>query len=373
VEALVRRIFPPGCEIAPAGSVPELQRFVVIPGGGGPRWIAPVAWQFSEQVLRQWSPISALSRAKWRVAMAAHRLRCSDRIPGAAIIGIANLDFLAWSEAGLTPSNKVIPIVYLARPSTTQKAVVSLLSIETGKVDCVVKIALGEAAWPSIVRDYCNLQTVQMLRPGLAPRPFKLLSCEQMSSQEWISGEIDLRPPEKPMHDFLEMLWQPKPTNLLDLAQRYYRRLEALPHRETGDHFRRMFDSIKSNDRVPSALLHGDFVSWNLICQKNGLCRAIDWEFGDDDGAPLLDLFHFLLRFPFAEGAVNSFQAAAKFTLGTHRKLVNSILDRLGASFSYAENALALSFIVLYVTRFNQISAIERIRPQLRAVAATFK
>jgi hypothetical protein len=85
-----------------------------------------------------------------------------------------------------------------------------------------------------------------------------------------------------------------------------------------------------------------------------------------------LDLFHFLLRFPLAAGTLNSYQAAATLTLGAHRGLVNSILDRLGASYSYAENALTLSFIALYLTRFDQICAVERIQPQLRAVAETF-
>ncbi len=123
-----------------------------------------------------------------------------------------------------------------------------------------------------------------------------------------------------------------------------------------------MFDSIRCDDQVPSAFYHGDFVSWNLICQDKGRCRAIDWEFGDCDGAPLLDLFHFLLRFPLSAGTLGSFQAAVEFTLGAHRRLVTSILDRLGASYRYAENALTLSFIALYLTRFNQISAIEKIQ-----------
>jgi hypothetical protein len=134
-----------------------------------------------------------------------------------------------------------------------------------------------------------------------------------------------------------------------------------------------MFDSVRCDDQVPSAFYHGDFVSWNLINQGDGRSRAIDWEFGDCDGAPLLDLFHFLLRFPLAAGTLNSYQAAAKLTLGAHRGLVNSILDRLGASYSYAENALTLSFIALYLTRFDQICAVERIQPQLRAVAETFE
>lgn len=372
VEALVSRIFPPGCEIVPARSVPEAQRFVIIPGGDGPRWIAPVVWDYSGEVLRQWSPINPLSRAKWRAAMFAHRLGYIDRIPGTKTIGVANLDYSHWHTMGLTRSAGLVPIVYVARPSTTQKAVVSLFSVESGKVDCVVKVALGSLAWPSIERDYANLKTVEQLRPGLAPRPIGLLPDWGMSSQEWIAGEIRLRPSEKLTHDFLMMLWRPTSTTLRDLAQRFRRRFDALPRREGGGQFERLFDSIRCDDQVPSAFYHGDFVSWNLINQGNGHSRAIDWEFGDCDGAPLLDLFHFLLRFPLAAGTLHSYQAATKFTLSAHRGLVNSILDRLGASYSYAENALTLSFIALYLTRFAQTCAVERIQPQLRAVAATF-
>ena len=151
--------------------MPEAQRFVVIPGGDGPRWIAPLAWNLSGKVLGQWSPINPLSRAKWRLAMAAHRLHCIDRVPGTTVIGVANLDCSSWSEMGLASAARAVPIIYVARPSTTQKAVMSLVSVESGKVDSVVKVALGALAWPSIERDYVNLQTIEQAHPGLAPRP----------------------------------------------------------------------------------------------------------------------------------------------------------------------------------------------------------
>jgi hypothetical protein len=372
VETLVRHIFPPGCEIVSARSVPENQRFVVIPGEDGPRWIAPVKWEISEKVLRQWSPITPSSRVKWRIAMAAHRLGCLDRFRGAAVIGIANLDLASWSKMGLTRSSNLVPVVYIARPSTTQKAIVSLVSVENCKVDSVVKVALGAKAWCSIERDHANLQSMERMHPQFAPKPLGLFPRWKISSQEWIAGETSLRPPEKSVHEYLMMLWQDKRTTLRDLAIRFRNRFNTLPRRDCGEQFERMFDSIQCDDKVPVAFYHGDFVSWNLIRQDNGLNRAIDWEFGDCDGAPLLDLFHFLLRFPLSAGKLNSYQDATNLTLGKHGDLVRSILDRLGASYRYAENALTLNFIALYVTRFNQISAVERIQPQLRAVAASF-
>lgn len=372
LNALLSRIFPPGCSIVAASSVPESQRFVVISGKDGIRWIAPLSWPYAETVLRQWSPINPVSRAKWRAVLIAHRLRCVDRIPGTTVIGIANLDSAHWHRLGLAYSANVIPIVYIARPSTTQKAVVSLYSLDSGKVECVVKVALGDSAWPSIERDYSNLQSVERLSPGLAPRPIGLASEWMMSSQEWIAGKTSLRPSEPMIHDYLDRLWLNEPTSLSELAQRYHRKFAALPRRETGDQIEKLFESIRCDDRVPAAFYHGDFVSWNLIRQDDGPCRAIDWEFGNSDGAPLLDLFHYLLRFPLAAGTIDSYQTAVNLTLGVHGAMVNSVLDRLGASYRYAENALLLCFIALYVTRFNQICSVERIQPQLSAIAKTF-
>ena len=61
---------------------------------------------------------------------------------GTSTIGIANLDRAAWSKRGLTSSADVVPIVYITRPSITQKAVVSLYSLENRRVDCVITLQL---------------------------------------------------------------------------------------------------------------------------------------------------------------------------------------------------------------------------------------
>lgn len=374
MESLIQRLFPPGCLVVPSASVPKAQRFVVIPGDDGPRWIAPLDWNLSEKVLRQWSPIARASRAKWRLAMIAHRLQCIRHIPGATVIGIANLDRSAWAHVGVTGESQIVPVIYVARPSTTQKAVISLLSAESGEIDRVVKVALGSHAWSSLEREHANLETVEQMHSGLAPRPLGAYPAIGMTAQEWIDGEIRLSPPPQAAVNFLALLQQQKQqTTLRGLARRYHDRLAALPEREDEVQFERMLDAIRSDERVPAAFYHGDFVSWNLICQDDGACRAIDWEFSDRDGAPLLDLFHYLLRFPFAAGIIDSYATAARFSLQAHRPLVSAILDRLGASFRYAEDALTLSFVALYVTRHHQVSAIERTQPQLRAVAASFR
>lgn len=369
---LITRVFPAGCEIAPAHAVPPSQRFAIIPGGDGPRWIMPVACRHSEKVLRQWSPLGALARAKWRIAMTAHRLNRIAWVPRTVIVGVANFDPSSWRKAGLTACADAVPVVYVARPSATQKAVVSLLSAGSGKIDRVIKIALGPAAWPFIERDYCNLQAVDMFCAGLAPKPLGLFPDCRMSSQEWIAGKTSLHLSPQSMPAFLMMLWQPDRTTLRELAQRYRARFDVLPRDDIAGWFERMIDSIQCDDDVPRAFHHGDFAAWNLIRQVNGGWRAVDWEFGDCDGAPLFDLFHFLLSRTLANGRLVSFQAASRSTLDAHDRIVRLFLNRLGASYRYARDALTLTFVSLYLTRFNSAWTSERLLPQLRAVAGSF-
>jgi hypothetical protein len=46
---------------------------------------------------------------------------------------------------------------------------------------------------------------------------------------------------------------------------------------------------------VATALVHGDFVPWNLVSRRFGLA-AYDWEDALEEGAPFWDLWHFAVQ-----------------------------------------------------------------------------
>src|SRR3569833_3740334 len=102
--------------------------------------------------------------------MIAHRLQCIGRIPGATVIGVAGQDRSAWAQVGVADDGDMVPVVYVARPSTTQKAVVSLLSSRSGEVNRVVKVALGSHAWSSLEREHSNLETVGKMKQEITQR-----------------------------------------------------------------------------------------------------------------------------------------------------------------------------------------------------------
>src|SRR3569833_3025732 len=122
--------------------------------------------------------------------MIAHRLQCIGRIPGATVIGVAGQDRSAWAQVGVADDGDMVPVIYVARPSTTQTAVISLLSGRSGEVNRVVKVALGSHAWSSLEREHANLETVERMHPGIAPRPLGFYPTLGMTAQEWIEGEI---------------------------------------------------------------------------------------------------------------------------------------------------------------------------------------
>ena len=43
-------------------------------------------------------------------------------------------------------------------------------------------------------------------------------------------------------------------------------------------------------------LRHGDFARWNLLAQPDGRLIALDWEWGENNGMPGLDLVHYFLQ-----------------------------------------------------------------------------
>lgn len=372
VEALLRHILPCACRVVSAGSVPPERRFVVIPGLDGPRWIAPLDWQAAAPILQQWSPIDPVSRAKWRAVLMAYRLGCIERIPGTMVIGVSDLDLSAWQRLGLISSANLVPIIYVARPSTTRKAIVNLYAPERREIDCIVKVALGTHAAQSIAQDFQNLRSLEQSTLQLAPRPIAITADGRAASQQWIAGKVPLHPSQHLVETFLAALWRTETASLYDIAQQFRARFETLPRDTLSDPIARMFDSITCDDQVPLTFYHGDFVSWNMVCQTRDRCCAIDWEFGAMNGAPLMDLFHFFLRFALAAGKIDSYPMAARLTIGTHGRLSRSLLDQLGASHRYLDDVLALTLVAIHVTRFHQRCAVEHIKPQLQAIVTTF-
>lgn len=57
----------------------------------------------------------------------------------------------------------------------------------------------------------------------------------------------------------------------------------------------RILDGMEGVDRMPLAVVHGDFAPWNLRAGSVGV-RAVDWEYGVVRGVAGIDLVHFIVN-----------------------------------------------------------------------------
>ena len=57
---------------------------------------------------------------------------------------------------------------------------------------------------------------------------------------------------------------------------------------------RPLASASRSSSRLPTVFEHRDFAPWNLLVDKDGTLRAVDWESSVQCGLPLLDLWYFL-------------------------------------------------------------------------------
>ena len=369
---LLDRVLPSGCRIVEAAAVPAARRFAIIRAHYGPRWILPLQWECAEPVVRQWTPFDLLSRVIWSATTLAHRHGRLGLSPGTVTFGVTGGDWADWSKLGAGAPLPATPIFQIGRPTPMQKAAVALVRQDRG-VDRLVKVAMGPSAWPFVEREHRQLQQLEALRSDVAPAPLGLFPDRQMMAQSWVEGRMELHWEIKALREFLRRFERPRPTSLAAVAARYHDRLQRLEHSTTRDLLLRLVEGVRCATAVPETYFHGDFAKWNLIRGRDDAIRAVDWEYADPDGAPLLDLFHHLLADTFWFSRKPSLRAAGHIALEREASTIAPDLDRLGAPWCYAEEALKLYFVILFTTRHNAEWQGETLSPALARFAASFE
>ncbi len=129
IAKIIDKVFPTGSLPAwNADDVPPQERFWVIPGKRGPRWIIPRTPLVGWPALRQWRPYDLSSRLKWAAITTAYRARQLGLMPGVAPIGVAGSSDLSWEHVGWREDPTPVPVIYVGTPGPTRKAVATLVN-----------------------------------------------------------------------------------------------------------------------------------------------------------------------------------------------------------------------------------------------------
>lgn len=268
-------------------------KFLVIPGQNGPRWIVPSPSSLGKIVLSQWQPYNFASKLKWKGLLLIYALGWLDKVPGIYFAHRGSGESLQVPK--MIPS--CVPVVYVGTPGPQQKAVVTLVSQNSGKPQAIMKVALGNRARSSLLREAVILEKLAGI--GVTGVP-SLLATEEDGERTWqsvITGKLTSR---NLTHSHIEwLLGLPK----IEKATTLQEQQELLRQELTSNiyllqrHRRTASVSIAKmkGGQIPLVLVHGDFTPWNLKKQAGGKIAAIDWEDANMKGLPLWDLCHFFL------------------------------------------------------------------------------
>lgn len=97
------------------------------------------------------------------------------------------------------------------------------------------------------------------------------------------------------------------PPNVLQLLESFPQSEPRPIHQHPGSHLLIQFFGREvqpwlnalADRKWPVVVHHGDFAPWNLIRTSSGLLKAIDWEYGNREHLPYLDLAYYILQVGF--------------------------------------------------------------------------
>ena len=276
------------------GAAGELASYLAIPGNSGPRWLIPARSQACAAVLSSWRPYSFSGRAKWlaiRMAARAGVLHLSGSITRVAISRAASL---RWFERCAVDSRTGEMAILVGNPSPSRKLIVFLLD-DAHRIAAVLKVGLTAAGGANVLHEAEVLGRLE--GHSWAPQLLSVHTGLRAASQEYVHGahaNRGFRP------DYLNLLCRlPRSgssTNLANLADAMAKSLcpfkaeldKIAPHL-----LNRALASLGLDIAVPTILVHGDFMPWNIRITPESGCVLVDWESADFAGLPGYDLFHF--------------------------------------------------------------------------------
>lgn len=299
IKKAIKGIFPPGSEIADNSlDVPSKERFWLIPGENGLRWLIPQEKKYGLLVFKQWRPYKHSSIVKWKVLSTVYSVGQFGMLPGVRALGISGSSKNKWQNIGWEKETRPVPIIYFGTPCKTMKLVTLLLDSETSKPNMVAKIPLSESSMKIIEHEYRILCDLQKKKVNLTPRPLFFDKKSGIAAQKAISGYPTGRKYTLLHHKLLGSLKLSNNTiSLYEKSLQLRKDLTSIPTLRSSLKLllHELLENCTCSTKISPVYVHGDFTPWNIKKVKGQSLMALDWEMGDPNGLPLYDFFYFFL------------------------------------------------------------------------------
>lgn len=332
IAEIITKVFPAGSELLwKADEVEQKDRFWIIPGKEGPRWIVPRNPRHGWPVLKHWRPYDLSSRLKWEVLMAACRTGQLGLVPGVVGVGVLGAPDKSWDHLGWIDEKSPVPVIYVGTSGPTRKAVASLVDTPACKPVAVAKVPLGVRSARNILYEADILKSLEEEKPGIAPRVRYVDRTAGISLQDSISGRSTSRRLTQAHMDWLVGLRRSGiETSLRKQSERLMKRLAQLDGLEekTRHLLKNLLEQLNDPTPLPAFWVHGDFAPWNLRWVEEGKLVGVDWEEARQIGLPCTDLVYFYViqDFLFCDNPpAKTWQRLQKFA---NSRLARSYIER---------------------------------------------
>jgi len=283
-------------------------RYLVIPGNNTTRWIVPENSKYAHKVMSQWQPYGTVSLIKWYAVRLLYRLQLLKLLPVIRTI----TDDTGKELYIPNTQTEVMPVIYVGTPGNQQKAVVTVVDINTAKSLAVIKVAIAEAAVHCLLREAKILTQLAKLNVINIPKILYKNVYNQSTWQSVLDGSPTSRKLTKNHVDWLLQL--PKYIELSSFGEQA-RKLHQLMSitselfsSEQKQLLIKAIESIENNIDIPLVLVHGDFAPWNIKKSTDHKLLIMDWEDSSFNGLPLWDLCHFYIIQEYLFNDIKSFQ-----------------------------------------------------------------
>jgi hypothetical protein len=268
--------------------------YFVVPGNNGPRWLIPAASRGAASVLSAWRPYSLTGRAKWLAIQMAARAGIVRLLPSVSSLSISRGTTRRWFDRCGIAAQPGQMVIMVGNPSPDRKLTVFLLNA-AGHIAAVLKVGLTPGGRLSAVHEAEVLRELERFR--WAPDFLAVFPDLGAAAQKYVHGT---QPDRGFRPEYLDLLCSLPLSgsclNLTDAAGAMERRLRPFAdelHGIAPDLLHRCISWLNVDKDIPTMLVHGDFVPWNIRKTSEFGYVLVDWEWADFAGLPLHDLLHF--------------------------------------------------------------------------------
>lgn len=273
----------------------EAEPYLVIPGNSGPRWLLPARPGAAAAVLGVWHPYHLSSRMKWLAIRMATRTGVLRLARSVSTVRVSRRGVRLWFDRCGIPARDGEMVVLVGTPSAERKLIAFLLD-DTHRIAAVLKVGLTAAGGVRVLHEAEVLGRLE--RYCWAPKILSVHPDRLAAAQQYVPGVL---PDRRLRPEYIDLLCQlPRSgssKSLAAVADEMASRLR--PFKDQFDRLApglldRSLSCLNLDVSVPTMLVHGDFVPWNILNNPQAGYLLVDWERADFTGLPAHDLLHFL-------------------------------------------------------------------------------